>query len=134
MFLYARICYLKSVKYSTLSDSCDEALGAASGGALPESSFSASSSISFFLRPARGRLNGETAWCSSGSPNGNDFLQVDLGTVSQVCAVATQGHNSAFQLITSYQLQYSLDGISWSTVMEDGKNKVAVIFFLSCLP
>ena len=67
------------------------------------------------------------AWCSS--PESvydfavtNEYLQVDLGAVSQVCAVGTQGYRK--QRIYSFELHYSVDGRNWSSVKEYEDNEV----------
>ena len=101
---------------------CEEApLGAAIGGALPKSSFSASS---FFATTEafEGRLNGDSSWCAEETDN--QYLEVDLGSVGWVCSLATQGYSFGSYWVTKYQISYSDDGINWLTVKEDGNKKV----------
>lgn len=98
-------------------------LGAAIGGALPDSSFTAST-YSIGLRPSYGRLDGPSGWCSAGRPD-DEYLQVDLGSVFEVCSVATQGYNFAYW-VTNYQISYSEDGVNYVTVTEGGDDKVCL--------
>ena len=50
----------------------------------------ASSSYSNSYQPVYGRLNAVDGWCAK--TNGSDeYLQVDLGQLYEVCGVATQG-------------------------------------------
>ena len=79
--------------------------------------------------PAYGRLNFNTAgrWCAR--TNGNDeYLQVDLGQLYEVCGVATQG-NSQYdgndEWVTAFELYYSQDGKTWTVYRnENGKRVV----------
>ncbi|XP_078382673.1 uncharacterized protein LOC144665316 [Oculina patagonica] len=70
-----------------------------------------------------GRLHGVSGWCPSTKTDRNDFIQVDMGAVRAVCAVATQGKpNGSF--VTSYKLLFSADGARWSAYKEDNVDKV----------
>ena len=85
--------------------------------------FSASSSSS--SNPASdGRLNGARAWIPSSNNNNNDYLQIDLGSVYVVCAVATQGNPSANDWTKTYQIETSLDNVSWQWYEENDITKV----------
>ena len=50
--------------------------------------------------------------------NRTDYLQVDMGTVRSVCAVATQGSRVGWAWTTSYKLQLSIDGVTWNVYNE----------------
>ena len=79
------------------------------------------------FHPYLGRLyetNGRGGWCPATSSNSADFLQVDLGAVHHVCAVATQGRKEG-QRTTSYKLQLSPDGRNWDVYSEKGLEKVS---------
>ena len=72
---------------------------------------------------AYGRLHGNRGdgWCAE-EKDGNDWLQVDLGKVFQLCAVATQGnrnHDKDDEWVTAFNLFYSSDEENW-TIYEDG--------------
>jgi len=42
-----------------------------------------------------------------------EWIQVDLSTVAMVEAVATQGRDDWTEWMTSYSLQYSMDGVNF---------------------
>ncbi|XP_015755647.1 PREDICTED: receptor-type tyrosine-protein phosphatase delta-like [Acropora digitifera] len=84
--------------------------------------FSASSSLS--SSPAsNGRLNGASAWIPSSSNNINDYLQIDLGSVYVVCAVATQGNPNADDWTKTYKIETSLDNVNWQWYQENSITK-----------
>lgn len=84
-------------------------------GAIPDSRIIASSSWDDNHSPALGRLwlrrNDPLmgAW-SSKSNNDYQWIQVDLGRVTRVTGIATQGRQDFDQWVESYILRYSLDG------------------------
>ncbi|XP_020914400.2 EGF-like repeat and discoidin I-like domain-containing protein 3 [Exaiptasia diaphana] len=86
--------------------------------AIPDSSITASSYLGKAYKPQQGRLHIKSVISSSGKagswiPKGRragDWLQVDLGKVTRVQAVATQGRYDANQWVRSYTLQYSSNG------------------------
>ena len=59
-------------------------------------------------RPAYGRLNDTrgTGWCA-GKDEKDQWLQVDLGKVIEVCAVATQGDVSGNEWVIDFKLAHS---------------------------
>lgn len=88
----------------------------------------ASSSYYQEEEPHYGRLN-ETrrngAWCPQSTRN-SEYLQVDMGIVYDVCAVATQGRaESPSEWVTGYTLRFSLDGIIWNSYYENSVEKVS---------
>ena len=78
--------------------------------------------------PYYGRIDGETGygWCPKTTQGPRtDYLQVDMGTIHFVCAVATQGAKSRDdEWTSSYILRMSLDGITWNTYQENNTEKV----------
>ena len=75
-----------------------------------------------------GRLSetrGAGGWCPSTQQGpSTDYLQVDLGTVHSVCAVATQGASNSDERTTSYILRMSKNGVTWNTYKESNAEKV----------
>ena len=75
----------------------------------------------------QGRLHlQETALTSGGwgaeVNDSNQWLQVDLSTrYSKVTSVATQGNGYDDEWVTTYKLQYSDDGVSFSYYREPGE-------------
>ena len=77
--------------------------------------------------PYYGRLHenrGYGGWCPKTETNRTDYLQVDMGTMLSVCAVATQGETINNEWTTSYKLQLSTDGVTWSVYEETSTAKV----------
>ena len=79
-----------------------------------------------------GRLNGnrgEGAWCTETKTDRTDYLQVDMGAVHSVCAVATQGLISYSEWTTSYKVHLSADGVTWESYEENNVEKVTKIIY-----
>ena len=69
-------------------------LGVADRNTIPEARMTASTFHDSHYHPSYGRLNGKRGnggWCTKTPSDRTDYLQVDMGAVSSVCAVATQG-------------------------------------------
>ena len=89
---------------------------------LSNTSFSASS-WRLGDEPHKGRLNGDGAWSPGKFNDPDDYLQIDLGDVFFICAVATQGHGSRRnEWTTSYKLQ--LLRTEWTIYKENSTEKV----------
>ena len=88
---------------------------------LPDKSFSASSSR-LGDEPHKGRLNGDDAWSPSKNNDPDDYLQIDLGDVFFICAVAIQGHPRVGEWTTSYKLH--LLRTEWIIYRENNTEKV----------
>ncbi|KAI8514743.1 hypothetical protein Bbelb_073340 [Branchiostoma belcheri] len=97
-------------------------------GAIPDDSITASSTWDDAgHEPYRGRLNGVTgvgAW-AAGTNTIGEWLQVDLGEMKTVTGTIIQGRYNYDQWVTSYKLEYSVDGLSWITyASSDGSEEV----------
>ena len=105
-----------------------QALGMESG-AIADSQITASSEWNVYLSSKRARLYtkeigiGGGAW-SSLTIDLNQWLQVDLGKITPVTHVATQGRNSwtPLQMVTKYKLQFSDDGASFLFYKRQGES------------
>ncbi|XP_078670671.1 uncharacterized protein LOC144910896 isoform X2 [Branchiostoma floridae x Branchiostoma belcheri] len=67
------------------------------------------------------------AWCANHPLNTNQWLQVDVGALTTVAGVITQGRSSVPypQWVTSYKLRFSRDGSTWSTYLDKlGRERV----------
>ncbi|KAK2569714.1 Receptor-type tyrosine-protein phosphatase S [Acropora cervicornis] len=96
-------------------------VGVSDGSIIYDQRFSASSSSN----PAsNGRLRGGSAWIPSSNNNNSDYLQIDLGSVYVVCAVATQGNPSANDWTKTYKIKTSLDNVNWQWYQENNTVKV----------
>ncbi|XP_022783220.1 protein sidekick-2-like isoform X2 [Stylophora pistillata] len=102
-----------------------EAIGLASGGAIPDSSFTASTFFSNGYKPSYGRLNGSSrGWAPKTKTNPTDYLQIDLLQNYVICAVATQGANGIDEWTKNYKIQLSLDGTTFFTYKENNIDRV----------
>ena len=101
----------------------------ASGGRIPDDSFSATSIYSSTYKAKYGRLNGTRAWAPE--TNGrDDYLQIDLLYEYVICAVATQGsppsQSPAQEWTTEYKLRLSLNGTTFFAYKENKNDKVGM--------
>ena len=101
----------------------------ASGGRIPDDSFSASSIFARKYAAKYGRLNGTGAW-EPKLLSRDDYLQIDLLYEYVICAVATQGNppsNSAAQeWTTEYKLRFSFNGTTFFPYKENKTDKVGM--------
>ena len=103
------------VSASEVADCFDNPIGVADVNKIPDAQLTASSYHSSNFKPEYGRLNGGRGdgWCA-GTASGNDeWLQVDLGKLYTVCAVATQGDINGNEWVTTFKLSFSMDGQNW---------------------
>ncbi|KAL9954033.1 hypothetical protein ACROYT_G041521 [Oculina patagonica] len=95
----------------------DNAVGVSSTSIIPDSFFRASTTYSYFFLPAYARINetrGAGCWCAYyADDTPNDWLQVDLGKVIEVCGIATQGNEYNSNWVIDFKLSYSTTGDSW---------------------
>ena len=97
---------------------CDsQVIGLASGGRIPDDSFSASSIYNSRYQAKFGRLNGPKAWEAKTNED-DEYLQIDLLYEYVICAVATQGNpptnSPAQEWTTEYKLRFSLNSTTFS--------------------
>ena len=85
----------------------------------------ASTVYSSVFHPYYGRVNTKRGnrWCPKTTSDRTDYLQVDMGAMHSVCAVATQRLNTG-EYTTTYYLQLSVDGLTWNTYDENKAKKV----------
>ena len=103
-----------------------KAVGVADRNTIPDARMTASSTHPRDL-PYYGRLNEKRyngVWCTKAKQIKEDYLQVDMGAVHSVCAVATQGPRNEVW-VKSYKLQLSTDGVTWYFYKENNKEKVS---------
>ena len=102
-------------------------VGVADRNIIPDSRMTESTFYNSNHYPYFGRLHqnrGRGGWCAKTKSDRTDYLQVDMGTVRSVCAVATQGLRTAFAWTTSYKLHLSTDGVTWNIYKETNIEKV----------
>ena len=110
---------------------CDsQPIGLASGGRIPDDSFSATSIFAPKYAAKYGRLNGTGAWEPKTTTDPDDYLQIDLLYEYVICAVATQGNpptqSSAQEWTTEYKLRFSLNGTTFFPYNENKADKVGM--------
>ncbi|KAK3744972.1 hypothetical protein QZH41_008497, partial [Actinostola sp. cb2023] len=95
----------------------DVAVGVADKNIIPDSSFTASSYYDSSYAPKGARLYLASAWAPKDNSNANDYLQIDLGKVFVICALATQGQasTSSLEWTTEYKISTSIDNNLWNT-------------------
>jgi len=83
---------------------------------IQDAQITASSEYNSNYAAFQARLNFKTGrgkygtW-SAGSDDTNQWIQVDLGGLTNITGIATQGRNIGYQWVTKYQLQYGDDGV-----------------------
>nr|XP_058953353.1 uncharacterized protein LOC131780773 [Pocillopora verrucosa] len=122
------VCMRTEVFGVKQTPTCDsQAIGLASGGRIPDDSFSASSIFKATYAAKYGRLNGRGAWEPKTTTDPNDYLQIDLLYEYVICAVATQGNppsqSQAQEWTTEYKLRFSLNGTTFLPYKENKIDK-----------
>lgn len=84
---------------------CDP-VGAEYGGALPDSSFSASSDSGDDYSASKARLNGPSAWCPVENFKPGSYLQIELPIEMSVCAIGMQGFEDFGAWVKGIPLRY----------------------------
>ncbi|XP_078357455.1 uncharacterized protein LOC144642352 isoform X3 [Oculina patagonica] len=104
----------------TSQDCFDSPVGVGSLSIIPDNQMSASSQYADGYQAAYGRLNGDRGdgWCAQEAARNDDWLQVDLGKPTKVCALATQGDRNGNEWVKAFKLSYSSDGTTWSTYQD----------------
>ena len=102
-------------------------------GRIQDSAMSASTIDSSGFEGNLARLNlvaassKQGAWCSQ-KLDEKQWLKIDLGVLTTVTKVATQGrvHEGHSQWVTSYFISYSINNSYWANYTVDGDKKVKV--------
>ena len=105
---------------------------------IPDSAITASSSVNSSHGPSNSRLNflnkgsDVSAWCpKTGSEN--QWLQIDLGEMTAVTKVATQGRYNSEDRVTTYTLSYSVDGKHWAGYKQHAIDRIVLTKFVNKL-
>ena len=108
---------------------CKTALGIENGN-ISDVAMTSSTILNANSLPHFGRLRnqlGVCAWIPATTANRNSsWLQVDLGNLTHVSAVATQGSCSGDQWTKSYVIMYSENGVDWKHYGELGTIRVSI--------
>jgi hypothetical protein len=90
-----------------------------------DSSFTASSYYDWRYVSSNGRLNSVHGWGPRTNAE-NEYLQIDLGYPYVICSIATQGMSTAYEWVTQYKINTSLDNSRYTTYRENGKIKASL--------
>ena len=100
-------------------------------GAILDGQISASSEWDVNHAAIQGRLHykppaGKQGAWSARTNDGNQWLQVDLGSHHRVKRVASQGRYAVNQWVTKYKIQYSDDGTNFMYYHGEGSSSAKV--------
>jgi hypothetical protein len=98
-------------------------------GRVTKASMTASSMYSTSYGPWLARLQSTQYWLSKYN-NKNQYLQIDLRTLSRMSKIATQGRPNAYQWVTTYSLSYSTNRVRFNAYTEYKRTKVWFMDFL----
>ena len=104
-------------------------------GKIPNSAIAATTSLNQYYGPERARLDTVKSGSYAGAwiPKANDLGQwigVDLGKITKITRIASQGRQDAGHWVKSYSLTYSVEG---GPFLPYNNNQVQYLI-LSCLP
>jgi hypothetical protein len=103
----------------------DNPVGIADSSIIPDNRFTATSHYDAGYAPKNARLNGAArGWGPKTKTDAIDYLQIDLGEVYVICAVATQGCSSCSEWTTQYKISTSIDNNTWTTYKTGASAKV----------
>ena len=94
---------------------------------ISDNQISASSQLDGNHSAILSRLHFKAGAWSPLTNNLNQWLQVDLGSVTRVTRVATQGSNAYNESVTKYKLQYSDDGATFLFYKDIGDSSAKVL-------
>ena len=97
-------------------------------GKIPDDAITASSIYSSSYKPNYARLTkvgSSCSWTPNGAGRVGSWLQVDLGQLTTVTGIATQGTCYSGEWAKSYSVSYSNEPSSWTPYKESGNVKVS---------
>jgi hypothetical protein len=115
------------IGFSYIVGCSNHSVGIPSSSLVPDHRFTATSVYDDRYQPYNGRLGASSAWDPRTNAAGQ-YLQIDLGDVFYICAVATQGSgHGAIEYVTKYKVLYSTNNNQWTTYSESGAEKVNIL-------
>ncbi|XP_031558945.1 transmembrane protease serine 9-like [Actinia tenebrosa] len=115
-------------RISSGTKGCDVALGMQNGW-IEDMDVTASSFMSLDHDPGRARLNSTSAWVPA-RHDVSELLQIHFVRETNVSGIGIQGHPNMDRWVTKYKLDYSIDGITWSSypeVLEGSTDRNSVV-------
>ena len=106
------------------------AVGIADPDVIYDSHMTASSQYDDSYHPYYGRLNDTrgNGWCPAGSSTKEDWLQIKLEKITNICGVATQGDVNGDEWTIDFHISYSSDNKTWTFYKDANTNAVLVRF------
>ena len=106
-------------------------VGISNSSIIPDNRFTASTYYDSRYEPKLARLNGAKWMGTKTTSDPNDYLQIDLGEVFVICAVATQGAGTRNNMwTTEYKISTSMDSITWTDYPNNASAKVCVSWII----
>lgn len=96
---------------------CQDPMGL-ENGLISDSQLSASSTYDSSLSPTNGRLGSDVAWAAA-ILSDDQYLQIDFMEPRNIAGVVTKGREDVPQWVTSYNVAYSNDGVTWNKIVDD---------------
>ncbi|XP_031558333.1 coagulation factor V-like, partial [Actinia tenebrosa] len=106
---HSRIC-MRTEFYGCEADRCEIPLGVQDGRVLRNMMHASSYHPSTSYRPWKARLHSSSGSWYSGIRNTRQWLQIDLGVISYVRRIATQGAYNGNSWVKKYIVSYSVKG------------------------
>ena len=123
------LLFIFSLSFFSIKGNCanPKALGMESGR-IPDDAITASSIFSDAYKPSYGRLRktlGSCSWtCEKDALAESCWHKVDLGVLTKVTGISTQGGCIHSEWITTYEIMYSCDNNVYTYYKEQGQPKV----------
>jgi hypothetical protein len=95
---------------------------------FPDTSFTASAS-SEGRSPSDARISSNRSWCAPAADD-KHYLQVELGRLYVIYNFVTFGDTSSPKWVTTYNLNYTVDGINWKLVWNHAVIAIYIVFKL----
>ena len=129
MSVYFNLFILNFIAEAEITDCFENPVGVSDIAKIPDARMTSSSQYGDGYQAAYGRLNGDRGdgWCAKSKSGNNEWLQVDLGKLYTVCAVATQGDRNGNEWVTGFKLYYAENTNSWNVYKgKTGQDVVSV--------
>jgi len=115
------------VQVSGCHEACS-AIGLDDSNIIPDNSFTASREFRAEYAAHKARFSSDRCWEPPHDNNPDDYLQIDLGKVFVICAIATKGNAKLSpEFTTEYKISTSIDYNTWTTYFDNNVKVILVI-------
>lgn len=91
---------------------------------FPDYYFSATTHYDNRYVAENARFDSPKGWGPRTNGDADDYLQIDLGRLYKICAVATRAARLISEWVTRYKLHFSQDNVNWDVYKENNAIKV----------